>query len=221
MQVDPGSPSAPNVDSGGTIPVTQTSAPVQIDEVLSSLQADTRSNLQTLVKGYGDALNGKPLPAEDLDQVPAVRGLTAAQALNKSLDHSAQALRGSALVNQGLLGVDIHDLSRLVAGTQRVSAALNANEGVLQDFVVNFNRTTQAFANQQDNLQQSVALLGPVVAAGGPDLHRPQRVAPRHQRVGHGDPARRATRRARRSTPPSRGSSRRASSCRRPSCRAS
>ena len=45
-----------------------------------------------------------------------MRGLTAAQALNKSLDHSAQALRGSALVNQGLLGVDIHDLSRLVAG---------------------------------------------------------------------------------------------------------
>lgn len=167
VQVDPGSPSAPNVDSGGTIPVTQTSAPVQIDEVLSSLQADTRSNLQTLVKGYGEALNGKPLPAEDLDQVPAVRGLTAAQALNKSLTYSAQALRGSALVNQGLLGVDIHDLSRLVRGTQRVSHALNLNEGVLQDFVVNFNRTMQAFANQQDNLQQSVALLGPVVQKAG------------------------------------------------------
>ena len=32
---------------------------------------------------------------------------------------------------------------------------------------MNFNRTTQAFANQQDNLQQSVALLGPVVQKAG------------------------------------------------------
>jgi phospholipid/cholesterol/gamma-HCH transport system substrate-binding protein len=163
VQVEPGSPSAADVGSGGTIPVTQTAAPVQIDQVLSSLQLNTRTNLQKLLVGYGDALNGKPLPGEDADQVPAVRGLTAAQALNKSLDHSPQALRGSALVNEGLLGVDLHDLSKLVASSQKVSAALDTNEGVLQDFVVNFNRTVQAFANQQDNLQQSVALLGPVL----------------------------------------------------------
>ncbi len=54
--------------------MTQTSAPVQIDQVLTSLQADTRANLQSLLKGYGDAINGKPLPGEDADQVPAVAG---------------------------------------------------------------------------------------------------------------------------------------------------
>ena len=163
VQMDPGSPSARNLGSGSTIPVTQTAAPVQIDQVLSSLQANTRANLQALLKGYGDAINGKPLPGEDADQVPSVRGLTAAQALNRSLNYSPQALRGTALVNQGFLGEDPHDLSKLVAATQKVSAALNANEGVLQNFITNFNRTMAAFAAQQTNLQQSIHLLGPVL----------------------------------------------------------
>jgi phospholipid/cholesterol/gamma-HCH transport system substrate-binding protein len=163
VEVAPGSPSADHLDSGSTVPVVQTSTAVQIDQVLSSLQSDTRTSLQKLLKGYGDAINGKPQPGEDADQVPEVKGLTAGQALNKSLDYSPQALRGTALVNQALLGVDINDVQKLVQGTQKVSAALNRNEAVLQDFVTNFNRTVKAFADQQDNLRQSVALLGPVL----------------------------------------------------------
>jgi len=163
VDVQPGSPSGSNLSSGSTIPVSQTAAPVQIDQVLSSLQADTRTSLQKLLVGFGTALNGRPLPGEDADQVPEVQGLTAGQALNKSLDYSAEALRGTALVNQGFLGVDPHDLSKLVAGTQRVAAALNTHESTLQDLITNFNRTVRAFANQQSNLQQSIALLGPVL----------------------------------------------------------
>jgi ABC-type transporter Mla subunit MlaD len=163
VQLSPGSPSARDVHSGSTIPVTQTSAPVQIDQVLTSLQADTRTNLQVLLKGYGDAINGKPLPGEDASQVPAVKGLTAGQALNKSLDYSAQALRGTALVNQAFLGEEPHDVSKLIASTQKVAAALNTNESVLQDFITNFNRTVAAFANQQGNLKQSIHLLGPTL----------------------------------------------------------
>jgi phospholipid/cholesterol/gamma-HCH transport system substrate-binding protein len=163
VQLSPGSPSRDDLKSGSTIPVTQTSAPVQIDQVLGALQTNTRADLQTLLKGYGEAINGKPQPGEDDDQVPEVRGLTAGQALNKSLDHSPQALKGTALVNEALLGVDPNDASKLVAGVQKVSAALNANEGTLQDFVTNFNRTVRAFANQQGNLRQTIALLGPVL----------------------------------------------------------
>ncbi|HET8674037.1 MAG TPA: MlaD family protein [Thermoleophilaceae bacterium] len=163
VQLSPGSPSARDLGSGSTIPMTQTAAPVQIDQVLTSLQADTRANLQTLLKGYGDAIDGKPRPGEDADQLPSLRGLTAAQALNRSLNYSPQALRGTALVNQGFMGEDPHDLSNLVAGTQKVAAALDANEGVLQDFITNFNRTMAAFAAQQTNLQTSIHLLGPVL----------------------------------------------------------
>ncbi|HKN93368.1 MAG TPA: MlaD family protein [Thermoleophilaceae bacterium] len=170
VQLSPGSPSGRNLGSGSTIPVTQTSAPVQIDQVLSALQTDTRTNLQVLLKGYGDALNGKPLPGEDADQVPAVKGLTAAQALNRSLNYSPKALRGVALVNQATLGEDPHDLSKLIMGTQKVAAALDTNEGVLQDFITNFNRTVAAFAAQQSNLQQSIHLLGPVLTKANSTL---------------------------------------------------
>ncbi len=170
VQLSPGSPSARNLRSGSTIPVTQTSAPVQIDQVLSSLQTDTRTNLQVLLKGYGDALNGKPLPGEDADQVPSVKGLTAAQALNRSLNYSPRALRGVALVNQATLGEDPHDLSKLILGTQKVAAALDSNEGVLQDFITNFNRTVAAFAAQQSNLRQSIHLLGPVLTKANSTL---------------------------------------------------
>lgn len=179
VQLSPGSPSAPSIDSGSTIPETQTSAPVQIDQVLTSLQSDTRTNLQHLLVGYGDAINGKPLPGEDADQDPSVRGLTAGQALNKSLNYSAQALRGTALVNEAFRGEDPRDLSKLVASTQKVAAALNSNERVLQDFITNFNRTMAAFAAQQDNLQASVRLLGPVLTkAHSTFLHLDQSFPP-------------------------------------------
>src|SRR4051794_32874664 len=148
VDIQPGTPGAGTVKDGGTIPITQTSGPVQLDQVLTALQSDTRKQLQVLLQGYGDALNGKPLPGEDDDQDPAVKGLTAAVALNKSLDYSVAALRGISLVNQATLGPEVHDLSKLVAGTQRTAAKLGANERNLKDLVTNFNRTTAAFASE-------------------------------------------------------------------------
>jgi phospholipid/cholesterol/gamma-HCH transport system substrate-binding protein len=81
----PGTPSAGEMEDGGTIPASQTSAPVQIDQVLGVLDADTRDDLRKLLVGYGGALNGEPQPGEDQDQDPDTRGETAGQALNDSL----------------------------------------------------------------------------------------------------------------------------------------
>ena len=61
--------------------------------MLGTLQANTRKDLQDLLVGYGDALNGQPQPGEDDDQDPDVKGETGGQALNDSLDYSADALR--------------------------------------------------------------------------------------------------------------------------------
>jgi ABC-type transporter Mla subunit MlaD len=170
MDLQPGTPGSEKIADGGTIPITQTSGPVQLDQVLTALQADTRKQLQVLVQGYGTALNGKPLPGEDADQDPDVRGLTAGQALNKSLDYSADALRGVAVVNQAFLGEELHDLSRLIAGQQKVSAALSANDKNLKDLVTNFNRTTAAFASESGNLSATIRLLPGVLEAARPTL---------------------------------------------------
>src|ERR1700754_5131630 len=45
VELSPGSPSAPEMSSGGTIPVSRTSTAVQIDEVLTALQSPVRADL--------------------------------------------------------------------------------------------------------------------------------------------------------------------------------
>ena len=164
LDIQPGTPGQPKIPDGGTIPITQTSESVQLDQVLTSVQADTRANLQSLVRGLGEALDGKPSRREDRTQDPAVRGMTAAAALNRSLDYSPRALRGVALVNQALLGKDMHDLSRLVAGTQKVSAALARREGTLKDLVANLDTTFGAVASEQGSLRSTIAQLPGVLA---------------------------------------------------------
>ena len=51
FDIRPGTPQAGTVDDGGTIPVSQTSAPVQLDQVLGTLKSNTREDLQKLLIG--------------------------------------------------------------------------------------------------------------------------------------------------------------------------
>jgi ABC-type transporter Mla subunit MlaD len=170
FDVRPGTPSAPVIDSGSTIPASQTSAPVQIDQVLGTLKTDTRENLRKLLVGYGGALNGTPQAGEDRDQDPSTRGETAGRALNDSLQHSAEALRGGAVVNDALLGTDANDLSKLIAGQQRVFAALSRNETQLKDLITNFNITMRALASESGNLRATLRVLPRVLEAANPTL---------------------------------------------------
>jgi ABC-type transporter Mla subunit MlaD len=159
VDIEPGTPGQPKIPDRGVIPVSQTTGPVQLDQVLTALQSDTRRNLQRLIRGYGDALNGKPKPGEDADQDRATRGETAAQSLNDSLKYSPSALRGISIVNQATLGTDLHDLSKLIAGTQKVAAALTTSDETLKDLVTNFNTTMAAFASEESNLRTIISLL--------------------------------------------------------------
>lgn len=170
LDVKPGTPGAAEVDDGATIPVSQTSAPVQLDQVLGTLTIDTRKDLQDLLVGYGDALNGEPQAGEDDDQDPDVEGKTGAEGLNGSLEYSADALRGAAIVNQALLGTELRDLSKLVAGQQKVMAALSTNETQLKDLITNFNVTMGALAAEEGNLSETVRLLPEVLDAARPAL---------------------------------------------------
>ncbi|MEX2195664.1 MAG: MlaD family protein [Thermoleophilaceae bacterium] len=172
VELEPGSPSAPELDSGETIPAAQTAAPVQIDQVLTTLQSDPREDLQRVVQGAGSAFGGKPTAAEDADAHPSARGQTAGQSLNDSLDDSAEALRGSALVTDAMLGTELHDLSRLVAGQQRISSALAERQEDLKALITNFNVTVGALAAEQDDLRETIALLPQVLDRANPALDR-------------------------------------------------
>ncbi|HEU0019028.1 MAG TPA: MlaD family protein, partial [Thermoleophilaceae bacterium] len=159
VDLEPGTPEGRQLDSGDTVPIAQTAAPVQLDQVLGALKTDARKDLQTLVQGYGKAISGEPTAAEDATQDPDVRGQTAAEAGNRSLRYAPGALRGLAVVNQALLGVEPHDLSKLIRGGARVSRELEGRESTLQDLIVNLNVTTGALASEQGNLRATVRAL--------------------------------------------------------------
>jgi ABC-type transporter Mla subunit MlaD len=163
VDLSPGSPSAPELGSGDTIPVSRTSTWVQIDEVLTALQAPVRADLSHLLEGYGTALTHEPTAAEDVSQEPEVRGKTAAQALNRAFHTGGDAGHYSAQVTNALLGTQAGDLSRLVAGTGRAFGALARNEEDLKGLIVNFDAFTGALANQSTSLTTTVHRLAPTL----------------------------------------------------------
>jgi len=165
VDLEPGIPSAPTLSSGATLPAANTAGPVQLDRVLSSLGADARGNLQTLLIGLGAALSGRPTAAQDATQDPSVRGLTAAQALNQSLKYSADAFKSSAIVNQALLGLRPHDLSGVVVGNEQVFRALGTRHVELASLVSTFDATMATLASRQQDLGETIALLPPVLRA--------------------------------------------------------
>jgi phospholipid/cholesterol/gamma-HCH transport system substrate-binding protein len=166
VDLKPGSPSAPTLeDDDQPIKVTQTSTPVQLDEVLSVLQEDTRADLRKLLDGFGNGLTRKPTAAEDRRSHPITRGETAAESLNDAIDHGAGAFRGTAIVNRALLGTRPDDLSRLIASFGKVAGGLSRNEEDLKGLITNFNTTVGALAAQQEDLRVSIAELGPTLVA--------------------------------------------------------
>ncbi|HYZ27591.1 MAG TPA: MlaD family protein, partial [Thermoleophilaceae bacterium] len=114
VDVQPGTPEAPILKSGGSIPATQTAAPVQFEQVLRALQRDTRSDLQTLFKEFATGLDGG-----------------GAEAFNKSIKFWKPAYQYSALANDATLGRQPHDLSKLVRAQGKVFRSLSANEAAL------------------------------------------------------------------------------------------
>jgi phospholipid/cholesterol/gamma-HCH transport system substrate-binding protein len=178
LDVSPGSPSAHDLSSGDTIPVTQTSTAVQLDQVLTSLQAPDRANLQKLLQGYGQSLNHKPTAADDATQDPEVQGLTAAQAINKSFTYGATAARDSAIVNEALQGTSPNDLSNLIAGQAKAFGALVGHESQVQGLVSNFNTVTGALAQESENLARTIRLLGPTLRVAEPALRHTNETFP-------------------------------------------
>jgi phospholipid/cholesterol/gamma-HCH transport system substrate-binding protein len=161
IDLDPGSPSAPDMDSGGTIPVSHTSTSAQFDEVITLLQAPVRADLGRLLQSYGTALTHEPTPAEDVTQEPEVRGKTAAEALNGAFKYGGPAGRYSAQVTNAFLGTQPGDLPRLVASAGRAFGAFAHNEADLQGLIVNFNIFTGALAAQSANLSVTINRFAP------------------------------------------------------------
>jgi phospholipid/cholesterol/gamma-HCH transport system substrate-binding protein len=154
VDLKPGSPSADALDDGEVIPVTQTAAPVQFGDLLTALQSDTRTDLQTFLHEYSKGLSNG-----------------GAEGFNQAIHYWEPAYRYSSLSNDATLGQDPNrDLQRLLRGQQKTFAALVRDERSLKDLVTNFNVTAGAFAREDVALAASIPALRDTLRIGHPAL---------------------------------------------------
>jgi phospholipid/cholesterol/gamma-HCH transport system substrate-binding protein len=153
LDIQPGTPSAPELGDGDAIGIAQTKTPVQLDQVLTALQSDTRRDLQLLLQQLGVALSGP-----------------GAQGFNRSIQYWKDAFEGTAVVNDASLGILEHDLSNYVKTAGTVAGALDRDPHALKGLVTDFNTTAAAFAAEQANLEATVAELPRTLRAAQPAL---------------------------------------------------
>lgn len=148
VQVDPGSPSAPTVASGHTIPVARTSTPVSFFNLISTLDRPTRANLIGGLHELSIGLRGGG--AQGFDQ------------LAKQLPST---FRSGAIAGQALQGTGPDDLSGTVAGLSGISATLAAHDVQLASLLTGFNNVAGTLASQDTALAVGLQALDTTLAA--------------------------------------------------------
>jgi len=156
VDITPGTPSAPTLEDGDRIPVNQTRTPVQLDQILTALQSDTREDLKVLLREYADALHGE----DD----------AGAKGFNRSIEFWEPAYRDSAIVAEAQLGLAEHDLSQYIEHAGTVAAALDRSPAQLKALITDFNTTARAFAVESTNLEAAIAELPRTLRAAQPAL---------------------------------------------------
>jgi phospholipid/cholesterol/gamma-HCH transport system substrate-binding protein len=138
IELAPGRGTAPVAEPGFTIPVSNTNPDIDVDEILSSLDADTRSYLQLLVNGAGLGLqhNG----GSELAQV---------------LERFEPTHRDLARVNKAI-GARGNDLRQLVNSLQRLNTALATNQTQIEQLVVSSGKVFRAFASEDGNISRAL-----------------------------------------------------------------
>jgi len=162
VDLHPGTPAAPDLDSGSTVTEDHTSYSVQFDQVLTTLQAPVRQNLQVFLKEFGDGL----------DKYGGAEGF------QESFRTSPAAYHYTSQVNEALLGTQPGDLAGFVRNFGTVAAELNQNSSDLQGLVTNLDTVSGAFAASQQSLRDAIIELPRVLAVGRPALFKLNRDFP-------------------------------------------
>lgn len=162
VDLHPGSPSAPELRSGSVIPENQTSVSVQLDQVLTSLQAPVRSDLQIFLKEFGDGL----------EKYGGAKGLQV------SFKTSPAAYEYTSQVNDALLGTQPGDLAGFTSNLDVVARELNSNSAALQGLITNLNTVSGDFAAHQASLREAIRELPQTLAVGRPALFKLNRDFP-------------------------------------------
>jgi len=140
VDINPGSPSAGVLRNDGTIPVSQTTSPTDSDELLDSLDADTRTWFESLIT--------------DLNQGTLGRGKDI-RALLEQIGPTTEQMRQIG----DLLAARRTELSAIVHNLGTLTEATAAKDGQLRTVVQAGDKTVQALATQDVALHDAVAEL--------------------------------------------------------------
>jgi phospholipid/cholesterol/gamma-HCH transport system substrate-binding protein len=141
IELNPGTASAPIAKQGYTIPVNDTNPDINPDEILASLDGDTRSYLDLLVNGAGQGLQGKG-------------GSELAQLLERFLPTHRDLARLNSVVSERQ-----QNLQRLIHSLQVLNTALSHNQSQIVQLIDSSGKVFHAFANANQGVSQAIHLL--------------------------------------------------------------
>jgi phospholipid/cholesterol/gamma-HCH transport system substrate-binding protein len=138
IEMDPGK-AGPEIPEGATVPLANTKPQVNADEILATLDADTRNYLTLLLQGGARGIGGEE------------RGLQASAALRRL----EPTTRDIAKINTAV-ATRRHELARVIHNFGSLMQELGAHDRQLTQFVDSSNSVFTAFARQQAAIRSSL-----------------------------------------------------------------
>ncbi len=145
LEVDPGT-GTETLEAGSTIPLSQTEPNVNPDQILASLDADTRDYLQLLVQAGGEGLGGR------------------GKELSAGLRRFEPFGRDLAQIN-GLLAKRRQNIASSITAFRELSEVLARSDTRLAEWVTAQSEALGGFADQSEALQESLREFPPTLAA--------------------------------------------------------
>jgi phospholipid/cholesterol/gamma-HCH transport system substrate-binding protein len=164
LALDPGTEGAGALPDGSTLGTSATSPTVDLDQILSALDADTRSYLLLLLSGGAGAFRDRTgTPAQTIEASatpgpgasPSPGAVTALSGTFKRFAPLGRDTRKFAT----LLAARNQDLRIAIHNLQRVATALGGVDGQLASLITASNTNFSAIASQDANLQSGLSLL--------------------------------------------------------------
>ncbi len=183
------------IPDGGTLPIAQTTVPVQIDDVLNTFTPKTRTAVQQNLVGFGDTLTGRGSALNDtIHGLPSLLGhlepvarylsapKTGLTRFFSSLNQFVGVIAPISQTNVRLLS----DLASTFEGISRDPLALEATIAespstlavstdslrAQQPFLVDFTKLGQDLVPAASALQTSLPQINPAIEAGTVTLRR-------------------------------------------------
>lgn len=139
VELSPGTPAGRELESGATLPLSQSARPVQFHQLLSVFEQPIRKSLRGGLSAFAHGLSGG--------------GSEGLRAVAPNLE---PMLRDLTVVADAAQGTEPRDVSKLIASAARVTAALSRDRRALADMVTNFRISADALGADDAALAETI-----------------------------------------------------------------